>query len=63
MFPSFTALPATSREELEIFWDPNRDTLVEVQDELQVKDLEDLLGALREDPSVRDIYLNSTERF
>jgi hypothetical protein len=34
---------------LEIFWDPNRDSMVEVKDEEQAKDLEDLLSALRED--------------
>ncbi|KAJ5570202.1 uncharacterized protein N7459_009632 [Penicillium hispanicum] len=60
---AFSKLSGLMIEELEIFWDPNPDTLVKVQDESQAKDLEDLLGSLREDPSVQDIYLNSTEKF
>lgn len=60
---TFSTLSGLTIEELEIFWDPNKDTLVEVQDELQVKTLEDLLTALREEPSVQDIYLNTTEKF
>ncbi|KAJ5139340.1 uncharacterized protein N7515_004188 [Penicillium bovifimosum] len=60
---TFAKLSGLSIEELEIFWDPNRDSMVEVKDEEQTKDLEDLLSALREDPSVQDIYLNSTEKF
>lgn len=60
---TFAKLSGFSIEELEIFWDPNRDSMVEVKDEEQVKDLEDLLSSLREDPSVQDIYLNSVEKF
>jgi transcriptional/translational regulatory protein YebC/TACO1 len=60
---AFAKLSGLIIEELEIFWDPNSDTLVEVQDEEQVKELEDLLSSLREEPSVQDIYLNSTEKF
>ncbi|OQE34777.1 hypothetical protein PENCOP_c015G01004 [Penicillium coprophilum] len=60
---AFSKLSSLSIEELEIFWDPNRDSMVEVKDEEQVKDLEDLLSALREEPSVQDIYLNSLEKF
>ncbi|KAJ5173789.1 uncharacterized protein N7500_001720 [Penicillium coprophilum] len=60
---AFSKLSGLSMEELEIFWDPNRDSMVEVKDEEQVKDLEDLLSALREEPSVQDIYLNSMEKF
>ncbi|KAJ5109871.1 hypothetical protein N7532_002516 [Penicillium argentinense] len=60
---AFTKLSGLTIEELEIFWDPNQDTLVEVQDAEQIKGLEDLLSSLREDPSVQDIYLNSTEKF
>ena len=59
----FSELSGLTIEELEIIWDPNPDTLVEVQDKSQAKDLESLLGSLREDPSVQDIYLNATERF
>lgn len=60
---AFSKLSGLSIEELGIFWDPNTDTLVTVQDESQTKALDDLLASLREDPSVQDIYLNSTERF
>lgn len=49
-------------EELEIIWDPNQDTLVSV-DETQAKELENMLSSLREDPSVRDIYLNTATKF
>lgn len=48
-------------EELEIIWDPNQDTLVSV-DETQAKELENMLGTLRDDPSVRDIYLNTATK-
>lgn len=60
---TFAKLSGLTIEELEIFWDPNKDTLVEVQDESTAKVLEDLLATLREDPSVQDIYLNTTEKF
>lgn len=60
---AFAKLSGLAIEDLEIFWDPSKDTLVEVQDEQQVKDLEDLLSALREEPSVQDIYINATEKF
>lgn len=59
---AFAKLSGLTIEELEIFWDPNKDTLVEVQDESTAKGLEDLLTALREEPSVQDIYLNTTEK-
>ncbi|KAB8075454.1 transcriptional regulator TACO1-like protein [Aspergillus leporis] len=48
-------------QELEIIWDPNKDTLVELTDE-QVKEIEDILSTLREESSVRDIYLNTTQQ-
>ncbi|KAJ5980114.1 Transcriptional regulator TACO1-like domain 2 [Penicillium waksmanii] len=60
---AFTKLTGLMIEELEIFWDPNQESLVEVHDEEQVKDLEDLLGSLRDDHSVQDIYLNAAEKF
>ncbi|KAJ5882473.1 Transcriptional regulator TACO1-like domain 2 [Penicillium soppii] len=59
---TFAKLSGLAIEELEIFWDPNRDSMVEVQDEEQAKALEDLLSALREEPSVQDIYMNSVEK-
>lgn len=49
-------------EELEIIWDPNKDTRVTV-DEEQARDIEHMLSTLREDTSVRDIYLNTVTRF
>lgn len=60
---AFSKLSGLTIEELEIFWDPNPDTLVDVQDEEQVKDLEDLLSSLRDDHTVQDIYMNSTQKF
>ncbi|KAJ5166420.1 Transcriptional regulator TACO1-like domain 2 [Penicillium canariense] len=60
---TFAKLSGLTIEELEMFWDPNQETLVKVQDEEQIKVLEDLLSSLRDDPSVQDIYLNATEKF
>lgn len=60
---AFTKLTGLTIEELEIFWDPNKDTLVEVQNEDQAKILEDALCSLRENPTVQEIYLNTTQRF
>lgn len=59
---SFSKLTGLVVEELEIIWDPNQDTMVELKDETQIKELEDLLSTLREDPSLRDIYLNTAEK-
>lgn len=56
---TFSKSSGLTIEVLEMFWDPNQDTLVEVQDEDQGKAIDNLLGALREDPSVQDIYLNT----
>jgi Uncharacterized conserved protein len=60
---AFAKLSGLVIEELEIFWDPNPDTLVDVQDEEHLKDLEDLVSTLREDHTVQDIYMNSTQKF
>ena len=60
---TFSKLSGLTIEELEIFWDPNQDTLVDVQDEEQVKTVENILSALRDDPSVQDIYVNTKENF
>ena len=49
-------------EELEIIWDPNPDTLIEVQDEFQANSLEDLLSSLRDYPGVQEIYVNATKK-
>ncbi|KAL4884062.1 transcriptional regulator TACO1-like protein [Aspergillus karnatakaensis] len=48
-------------EELEIIWAPNQDTLVELKDEEQIQEIEELLAELRDEPSVRDIYLNTIQ--
>ncbi|KAE8388219.1 transcriptional regulator TACO1-like protein [Aspergillus alliaceus] len=50
-------------EELEIIWDPNQDTLVELTEDEHVKEIEDILSILREESSVRDIYLNTTQQY
>ncbi|OJJ43821.1 hypothetical protein ASPZODRAFT_875109 [Penicilliopsis zonata CBS 506.65] len=47
-------------EELEIFWDPNKDTMVTVEDEEQARELEDALNAICDDPSIQDIYINTS---
>ncbi|KAJ5674696.1 uncharacterized protein N7477_004630 [Penicillium maclennaniae] len=60
---AFSKLSGLTLEELEIFWDPNPDTLVDVQDSEQLKDLEDLVSTLREDHTVQDIYMNSIQKF
>jgi len=60
---AFSKLSGLTIEELEIFWDPDPDTLVDVQDEEQIKDLEDLLSSLRDDHTVQDIYMNSIQKF
>lgn len=46
-------------EQSQIIWDPNRDTMVKVEDQEQVDQLEELLAELREDSSVQGIYLNT----
>jgi transcriptional/translational regulatory protein YebC/TACO1 len=50
-------------ERSEIIWDPRKDTMVKVEHEEDIKDLEEALNAIRDDPSIRDIYLNSVDRF
>ncbi|KAJ5107753.1 Transcriptional regulator TACO1-like domain 2 [Penicillium angulare] len=59
---TFSKSAGLTIEELEMFWDPNQDTLVEVQDEEQAKAIDNILGSLRDDPSVQDIYLNTIEK-
>lgn len=60
---NFSKLTGLNIEELEIIWDPNKETLVEVKDEEQIKSIEDILSTIREDTSVRDIYLNTSKEF
>lgn len=59
----FARLSGLAIQELEIIWDPNADSMVGVKDEEQAKALEDLLSALREEPSVQEVYMNSVEQF
>lgn len=59
----FSKLTGLTVQALEIIWDPNKDTLVDVKDDEQVKNLENALNFLREDSSVRDIYLNTVKKF
>ncbi|CAL5868596.1 uncharacterized protein PFLUO_LOCUS2823 [Penicillium psychrofluorescens] len=54
----FSKLSGLEIEEIEIIWDPNQDGLVKKVDEEHAKILENLLAALREEPSVQEIYLN-----
>lgn len=44
----------------QIIWDPNKDTMVNVEDPEHIGRLEEILAALREDSSVQDIFLNTT---
>lgn len=59
----FARLSGLAIQELEIIWDPNADSMVGVKDEELAKALEDLLSALREEPSVQEVYMNSVEQF
>ncbi|OKL62697.1 hypothetical protein UA08_01409 [Talaromyces atroroseus] len=46
-------------EQSQIIWDPIKDTMVKVEDQEQLGQLEEILAALREDSSVQGIYLNT----
>lgn len=54
---SLAGLVGLTIQELEIIWEPNEDTLAKVDDE-QAGELDNMLSAIREDSSVRDIYVN-----
>lgn len=60
---SLSNLTGLAIEALEITWEPNPDTLVELKTDEQIKEIEDVLNAIREEPTVQDIYLNTTQRF
>lgn len=47
-------------EQSQIIWDPNKDTIVKVDDQEHIDQLEEVLAALREDSSVQGIYLNTS---
>lgn len=48
-------------ESCEVIWDPNKDTMVKLEDDEAAKGLEDIVTAIREEPSVQEIYLNGIE--
>ncbi|GFF78015.1 probable transcriptional regulatory protein PERMA_0079 [Aspergillus lentulus] len=58
-----TKMTGLAIEELDIIWDPNKDTMVELKEDEQVREIEDILSTLREDSSVQDIYLNTSTQF
>ncbi|PLB49421.1 DUF28 domain protein [Aspergillus steynii IBT 23096] len=60
---SLSKVTGLAVEGLEIIWDPNPDTMVELKTDEQVKEIDDLLSAIREEPTVQDIYLNTIQRF
>lgn len=60
---TFTKETGLKIESSDIMWDPNKDTMVKLEKEEDIKDLEEALSAIREDSSVQDIYLNTTEKF
>ncbi|KAL2007341.1 hypothetical protein VTN00DRAFT_8779 [Thermoascus crustaceus] len=60
---TFTKETELKIESSDIIWDPNKDTMVKLEKEEDIKELEEALSAIREDSSVQDIYLNTTEKF
>lgn len=60
---TLTKVTGLAIKELDIIWDPNKDTMVELNKDEQVREIEDILSTLREDPSVQDIYLNTSTQF
>jgi transcriptional/translational regulatory protein YebC/TACO1 len=60
---AFTKATELKIEKLEIIWDPNKDTLVKVEDEKDVEQLEEALGDIREEQSIHGVYLNTAEKF
>ncbi|PKX95897.1 post-initiation translation factor DPC29 [Aspergillus novofumigatus IBT 16806] len=60
---TLTKVTGLAIKELDIIWDPNKDTMVELKEDDQVREIEDILNTLREDSSVQDIYLNTSTQF
>ncbi|RAL08317.1 post-initiation translation factor DPC29 [Aspergillus homomorphus CBS 101889] len=50
-------------EELEVFWDPNKDTMVDLKDEEHVSEIESVMSKLREESCVNEIYINTRQLF
>lgn len=57
---AFAAKTGLKIQSSDIVWEPNKETMVSVEDKQLWEELEDLLTDLREDPSVQEIYLNAT---
>ncbi|OAT02081.1 hypothetical protein, variant [Blastomyces dermatitidis ER-3] len=55
-----SALTGLKIETADIIWDPNKDTVVELQSREDADKIEEILSAIREEPTVQDIYTNST---
>ncbi|EGC49791.1 DUF28 domain-containing protein [Histoplasma capsulatum var. duboisii H88] len=55
-----SAVTGLKIETADIIWDPNKDTIVELQSGEDADKIEDILNTIREDSSVQDIYTNST---
>ncbi len=53
-----TAARGLKVESSDIIWDPNLDTMVELDSERHVQNLDSFLQAVQEDPSVQNVYLN-----
>lgn len=60
---TLTKVTGLTIEELDIIWDPNKDTMVEIKDEEHLKEIDELLSTIREEASVQDVYLNTTTQF
>ncbi|OJD25077.1 hypothetical protein ACJ73_03555 [Blastomyces percursus] len=53
-----SAMTGLKIETADIIWDPNKDTIVELQSREDADKIEEILNAIREDSSVQDIYTN-----
>ena len=60
---AFSKATGLAIERAAIIWDPKKETMVTVKNEEDIQTLEELLSELRDDASVRDVYLNSTVKF
>lgn len=60
---AFSKATGLAVEQLEMIWDPNKDTSVDLKDDEQARNIEDMLNTIREDTSVRDIYVNTARVF
>ncbi|OAX80698.1 hypothetical protein ACJ72_04962 [Emergomyces africanus] len=56
----FSAAAGLKIETADIIWDPNKDTIVQLQAGEDANKIDEILNIIREDSSVQDIYTNST---